>query len=249
MATLIPRANSKGEISWQIKFYYRGKPYKTSLGKTHETKAKRVRTLTKQRLQEVKNGLMPPPPEGACIKDYFVRSQVVFPSESNGSANESIPSYLELRESFLNVEKGRIAGSTHYTKTIHLKNFGGFLGKRARSPVTSFRLKDIEELVKFDNGPGANGEDVMSTRTFDNPDRYSFDEHGSLQPAPSITFCLDRTTAEVDMLMGYVLNNFDGTEAPARRNVEALLFSVLAELRDARSLADMLDNPKEKASR
>jgi len=147
MATVISRKNASGKQFFQVQFYFDGKAYKRSLGKTTELKAERVRERVEKRLQEVKAGFLQPPQEGHDVAEYFVYGRTVKPSPKGEAGSATVPSYETTKESYLGYEKVRLAETHYKTKMVHLGNFKKFLAGRADEPISGIRLSDVQTYV------------------------------------------------------------------------------------------------------
>ncbi|MBM4040367.1 MAG: hypothetical protein FJ290_17810 [Planctomycetes bacterium] len=58
--------------AWHLRFYFRGKPYKKSLGPVSEHKAQRAKQKVEARLADLKSGFLVVPP-GADLAEFLVR--------------------------------------------------------------------------------------------------------------------------------------------------------------------------------
>jgi len=137
MASIFKQANA-----WHIRFYFRGKPYKRSLGPTTERKARRVKQRVEARLADLKAGFLQVP-ENADLAEFLVRGQVVARRE----AARALGSFETAVQSYLDYAAPRRARTTLATERIHLGHFERFLEARAALPISEITAADIERYL------------------------------------------------------------------------------------------------------
>jgi len=128
---------------WHIRFYFRGAPYKKSLGAISEHKANRAKQRVEARLADLKGGFLKAP-EDADLAEFIVRGEVVPCSEAALANDETFES---VRQSYLEYAEARRAPTTLVTETVHLRHFEQCLEQRSDTLIGNIKPGDIERYA------------------------------------------------------------------------------------------------------
>jgi len=125
--------------AWHIKFYFRGSPYKKSLGPISEHKAHRAMQRVEARLADLKAGFLRVS-SGADLAEYLVRGEVV----EREKVTQILVTFEAVKDSYLKYAEPRKAGTTFCTEKVHLRHFEQFLGARVAAPISEVTTADIQ---------------------------------------------------------------------------------------------------------
>ena len=161
----------KEKNAWHIRFYYRGTPYRKSLGAVSDLKARRAKQRVEARLADLKAGFLKAPAD-ADLAEYMVRGDIITSQETV----QQEESFASLKESYLDYARPRRAPSSYITEQVHLRHLEKFLGDAIDDPVSRISTADIERYLTWRrshvSGTTANKELQTLRQLFDYATRH-----------------------------------------------------------------------------